>query len=62
MFFTNEKLIERASMDGSQRIVIVTGHSYQITSIVADAVNNRIYWCDPKMDLIETARYDGSDR
>lgn len=62
MFFTNEKTLERASMDGNLRKVIVSGHTYQITGVTLDLVNTRVFWCDPKMDLIETVRYDGSDR
>lgn len=62
MFFTNEKTLEKASMDGGNRRVLADVHTYQLTGVVADVVAGRIYWCDPKMDLIETARYDGTDR
>ncbi|XP_003373299.1 putative Low-density lipoprotein receptor domain class A [Trichinella spiralis] len=62
MFFTNEKKLERAAMDGRNRQVIVSNHTYQITSVALDLISRRVYWCDPKIDLIETILYDGTDR
>lgn len=49
-------------MDGGSRTILIADHTYQVTSVVLDIVNARIFWCDPKMDLIETIKYDGSDR
>lgn len=62
MFFTNEKQIERASMDGAYRRILTKDRAYQITGIALDMLAMRVYWADPKMDLIETIRYDGTDR
>ncbi|CDW53518.1 Low-density lipoprotein receptor-related protein [Trichuris trichiura] len=62
MFFTNEKKLERCGMDGDNRVVLVSNHTFQITSVVVDLIGERVYWCDPKIDLIETIKYDGSDR
>lgn len=49
-------------MDGGNRVVLVKTHTFQITGIVVDLANARVYWSDPKMDVIETVKYDGSDR
>lgn len=62
MAFTNERKLERANMDGGSRTILTSDHSYQLNGVVMDIINARIYWCDPKMDLIETIRYDGGDR
>lgn len=62
MFYTNEKSVERASMDGTNRLILADTHTFQITGITVDIGNTRVYWSDPKMDLIETVKYDGKDR
>lgn len=62
MVFTNERKLEKSNMDGGSRTILIADHTYQVTSVVLDIVNARIFWCDPKMDLIETIKYDGSDR
>lgn len=62
MVFTNEKKLEKSNMDGGSRTVLISDRTYQLTSVVLDIINARIFWCDPKMDLIETIKYDGTDR
>ncbi|VDO95583.1 unnamed protein product [Soboliphyme baturini] len=62
MFFTNEKKLERSGMDGSDRQVLVANHTYQITSVTLDLVGARVYWCDPKIDVLESVKYDGTGR
>ena len=73
MFFTDTGLtplhmkpkVERAYMDGSNRVSLFTGHGdhmHSPTGIVLDAVNSRIYWCDNRLDYIHTADYNGHNR
>ena len=35
---------------------------YVVSSITTDLIAKRIYYCDSRLDYIETAKYDGSDR
>uniref|UniRef100_A0A915LCH3 Vitellogenin receptor n=1 Tax=Romanomermis culicivorax TaxID=13658 RepID=A0A915LCH3_ROMCU len=62
MVFTNEKKLEKANMDGSSRTILVSEHTFQITSVALDIQAKRIYWTDPKMDIIEAITYNGLDR
>ncbi len=57
--------IERATMDGSGRQVIVTDDLEQPRSITIDnysGVGARIYWTDSSKGTIESARFDGTYR
>lgn len=60
----NEKQpkIERAELDGSRRKVIVSGALGWPNGVTLDLERSRLYWCDAKLDKIETAAMDGSER
>lgn len=68
MFFTdmgyaNENMrLERAFMDGSNRIELVKNRLGIPTGITVDIVNKRIYWSDSHFDTVETVTYHGLDR
>ncbi|OQV14980.1 Low-density lipoprotein receptor-related protein 2 [Hypsibius exemplaris] len=62
MFISDSKRIERASMDGTARKTILNDRMYYVSSIATDLIARRIYYCDSRLDYIETAKYDGSDR
>ncbi|CAH1789469.1 unnamed protein product [Owenia fusiformis] len=67
MYWTNvysrSPSIEAAWMDGSNRTVLVNTKLSSPTGITVDyGMNNRIYWCDSKENLIESMKPDGSDR
>jgi hypothetical protein len=62
MFFTDEQKLESAAMDGTDRRVIVTGHLNMLTGVSVDIPARRVYFCDGKVDRIESVAYDGSDR
>lgn len=60
----NEKQpkIERASLDGSdRRILINTGLGWP-NGVTLDLERSKIYWCDAKIDRIEVANMDGTNR
>lgn len=54
--------IEKADMDGSNRISIITESVFWPNGLTIDYTNNRIYWADAKHNVIESANLDGSDR
>ena len=60
----NEKKpkIERASLDGTERVIIVSDDLGWPNGIALDVQEKMIYWCDAKTDKIERSNMDGSDR
>jgi low density lipoprotein receptor-related protein 5/6 len=54
--------IERASLDGTERVVLVSDDLGWPNGIALDVDMRKIYWCDAKMDKIEVTNMDGSDR
>ncbi len=49
-------------MDGTARRTILSDRMYYVSAITVDLIARRIYYCDSRLDYIETAKYDGSDR
>ncbi|XP_058520574.1 low-density lipoprotein receptor-related protein 2 [Ochotona princeps] len=66
MYWTDwgkEPKIESAWMNGEHRSVLVSQDLGWPTGLSIDYWNNdQIYWSDMKEDIIETIKYDGSDR
>ena len=54
--------IVRAFMDGSSAVDLKLGNMVAPSSITLDSVTRRIYWTDYKLDLIQTADYNGLHR
>jgi len=54
--------IERASLTGNQRLVIVTTDLFWPNGIDLDKGNKRIFWVDAKTDKVESVDYNGNDR
>lgn len=53
--------IERSSMDGSERKVVIShGLSWPI-SITVDILTDRLYWTDEKLKYIGSATLDGEN-
>lgn len=55
-------LIERANMDGSERIAIISNNLLGPMSITVDHVLNMIYWVDAKLNTLESADFQGLKR
>ena len=51
--------IERANLDGSDRVAIVTTDLGYPNGLALDYESNRLYWCDAKLDRIEYVDFDG---
>ncbi|ELW62291.1 Low-density lipoprotein receptor-related protein 2 [Tupaia chinensis] len=66
MYWTDwgkEPKIESAWMNGEYRKILVSENLGWPTGLSIDYLNNdRIYWSDFKEDVIETIKYDGTDR
>lgn len=66
MYWTDASMspkIEYSWMDGSKRDILVSEHLGTPTGITIDyAGGHRIYWCDTKLDTIESMKMDGSNR
>lgn len=54
--------ISMAGMDGKNKSAIIADNLEWPNSLSIDYANNRLYWIDSKLKLIETARLDGTDR
>lgn len=54
--------IERASMDGQNRVVLVNTDLVWPNDLVIDYAMQRIYWIDAFLDKIESSNTDGSGR
>ena len=65
MFWTDlgaQPYIGSAGMDGSNQKKIVTTDIIMPSGLVVDETVHRIFWCDGKLNRIESSRIDGSDR
>ena len=65
MFWTDwgtNKTIERASLNGGQRVAIVTESLYFPNGIDLDRGNKRIFWVDAGYDTVESVDYNGNNR
>lgn len=54
--------IERAALDGSQRMTLVNSSLGWPNGITIDFNDQKIYWADAKLDKIEVMNLDGSNR
>lgn len=64
MFWTevgNVAKIERAGMDGSERMEVVNASLGWPGGITVDTMCNRVYWTDEGLKAIGSANLDGGD-
>ncbi|XP_071809491.1 uncharacterized protein [Asterias amurensis] len=54
--------IERADLDGGNRITLIEGELGWPNGILVDHENNMMYWCDASLDLIERSDLLGEKR
>jgi hypothetical protein len=61
--FARSPKIESAWMTGENRVTLVSARLGQPTGLAIDyQMNHRVYWCDSKENVIESMKYDGTDR
>ena len=54
--------IERAGLDGSERVILVNTSIAWPNGITIDFQEDKIYWVDAKLDKIEVMDMDGKNR
>ena len=54
--------IERAQMDGSNRVVLHNTRLVWPNALAIDLTGERLYWADAKLHVIEVSHLDGSHR
>lgn len=65
MFFSDNdpnSRIEKASLDGQERIVIVHKGLSRVLSLTVDLENTKLYWADYGRQTLEGCDYDGTNR
>lgn len=65
MYWTEWGLNSRilmGGMDGKNSTALITENIEWPNSLSIDYANNRLYWIDNKLKVIESIRLDGSDR
>lgn len=65
MFFSDNgpnPRIEKASLDGEDRVTIVYIGLSRVLSLAVDTANKKLYWADVQRHTIEGSSYDGSNR
>ena len=60
-FETNPK-VEKSTLDGTQRVTIVTANLSLPTGISLDRRNKIVYWADYNKGVIESVDYNGNNR
>ena len=58
----NPAKIERAGMNGDHREAIVTTDIMWPNGLTLDNVQKLLYWVDAKLNVIQSIKYDGSNR
>lgn len=64
MFWTeigNVVKIERAGMDGSERMAVVNSSLGWPGGVAVDTISDRVYWTDERLSAIGSATLDGND-
>ncbi len=54
--------IERATMDGKQRLIVADSSLFWPNGLTIDYAASKIYWVDAKHHVIESANLDGTGR
>uniref|UniRef100_A0A3Q3MM30 Epidermal growth factor n=1 Tax=Mastacembelus armatus TaxID=205130 RepID=A0A3Q3MM30_9TELE len=55
-------VVESASLEGKDRAVIVSINLVSPSGLTIDFTEDRLFWCDQRRGLVETAALDGSNR
>lgn len=54
--------IERASMDATSRVTLVTENIFWPNGLTVDLETETVYWVDGKLHVLQAIQWDGSDR
>lgn len=61
LFYIGDKRIGRIGLDGSQHFILVN-QTTQITNMVLDINDQKVYWCESSTDTIWHVDYDGNSK
>lgn len=65
LFWTDigtQPVVEGASLEGKNRVLIASTDLVSPTGLTIDFTEVRLFWCDQRRGVVETAALDGSDR
>lgn len=54
--------VEGASLEGDQRVIIANTDLLSPSGLAIDFTEERLFWCDQRRGVVESAALDGSDR
>lgn len=54
--------VEKASLEGDQRVVIANTDLLSPSGLAIDFTEERLFWCDQRRGVVESIALDGSDR
>lgn len=57
-----QPVVETSSLEGKDRFVIANTNLVSPSGLTIDFTEDRLFWCDQRRGLVETAALDGSDR
>lgn len=65
LFWTDlgvQPVVETASLEGKNRVIIARTDLVSPSGLTIDFTEDRLFWCDQRRGVVETAALDGSDR
>lgn len=65
LFWTDlgaQPVVERTSLEGKNRVIIASTNLVSPSGLTIDFTEDRLFWCDQRKGVVETAALDGSDR
>ncbi|KAM7389104.1 hypothetical protein PAMP_023099 [Pampus punctatissimus] len=65
LFWTDigaQPVVESASLEGKDHFIIANTNLVSPSGLTIDFTEDRLFWCDQRRGLVETAALDGSDR
>lgn len=55
-------VVESASLEGKSRVIVASTNLVSPSGLTIDFTEDRLFWCDLRRGVVETAALDGSHR
>lgn len=65
LFWTDvgaQPVVESGSLEGESRVIIASTNLVAPSGLTIDFTEDRLFWCDQRRGVVETASLDGSHR
>lgn len=65
LFWTDigaQPVVESASLEGKSRVMVASTNLVSPSGLTIDFTEDRLFWCDLRRGVVETAALDGSHR